>query len=73
MVVCADFEPMVAVITADPADTPVTTPDDTVATADADVPHDTVRPESAPPDASSPAAVRVVVCPTAIAFVGALI
>src|SRR6185312_7571298 len=69
MVVCADLEPLVAVMTADPAATPVTTPPATVATPVADDCQLNETPLSVPPVASRPVAATVVVCPTAIVFV----
>ena len=72
MTVCADLSLIIAVIVADPALTPVTSPFATVATPEADVLQVTVSPTSAFPEASIPEALSVVVCPTAMTLDGAL-
>jgi hypothetical protein len=59
------FPSLVAVIVAEPAATPVTTPlDDTVAIPVFELAHVTVRPESTAPFASYVVAVSCTVCPT---------
>jgi hypothetical protein len=73
IVVCEDFDPIVAVITADPVATPVTSPDATVAMDGAELCHVAVVPAMVAPEPSRPNAVSVVICPTAIVLVGALI
>ena len=58
-------EPDVAVIVAEPVAIPVTSPvDETVATDEFDVPHETVAPDMVLPTASLTVAVRVTVSPT---------
>jgi len=62
--VAADFSPIVAVIIAEPGDTPVTTPSATVATAGLEVDHVGTRPVIAAPAASRMSATSVSVAPT---------